>query len=77
MLSSSAVDFASFLALDRELCRELLRFKLHWRRQVCIFSYSISTVDPPPLLLDLHSSWVYSLVGPQQYGAFDTRCAAC
>ena len=78
MLSTcSAVVFASFLALDRELCRELLRFELHWCRQVCIFSYSNTTVDSPPVILDLLFSWVYSLVGPRQYGKFSARQVAC
>jgi len=43
-----AVVFASHLALGGELRRELLRFELYRRRQVCIFSYFDVTIDSSP-----------------------------
>jgi hypothetical protein len=62
------------LALGGEFCCELLRFEFYWCRQVCLFSYFHETIiDHVTIALDLRSFWVYSLVGPQQYGTFDAR----
>jgi hypothetical protein len=74
-LNCPAVVFASQLAFVGELRRELLRNELYWCRQVCLLSYSKTTMDSPSLPLDLHSSWVYKLVVPQQYGTFARHAA--
>ena len=59
---------ASYLAFAGELRREFLRSELHWRCQVRPRSYYTKSLFFT-LFLDLHSSWVYSLVAQLQYGA--------